>query len=345
MTSNTPGVTIAYFISDRGNRRVLGEWLGDRYDVVTGGAPGDVFDERSIDLCIVDPASFARHRDAFEAHRESQAPRILPYLLIGQVEQSGLDSGVRQSVDEVITTPIGQRELGIRLESLLRLRALSRELEEKNASLERKTDQLEYLMNAAAHDLRNPLTIAKGYVERIDDGDPVEAIRTALDHMETLIDNLLAVDRIEEDLSEADREPVDLATLLETAWDRVRSEEATLNTTAVTELRIHAVPDLVTQLVVNLFRNAIEHGEESVTVRVGTLDDDNGIYVSDDGPGIPEGDREAVLEEGYSTEGGSGFGLAIVTSVANAHDWELELTEAELGGARFELRGIETIEH
>ena len=58
----------------------------------------------------------------------------------------------------------------------------------------------------------------------------------------------------------------------------------------------------------------------------------------DDGPGIPEDEREKILEQGYSTsEEGSGLGLAIVRAIADAHGWSVTVTESEAGGARFEF--------
>jgi len=74
-----------------------------------------------------------------------------------------------------------------------------------------------------------------------------------------------------------------------------------------------------------------------VTVTVGTLAD--GFYVADDGPGIPPEKRELVFEPGYSTrDSGTGLGLAIVERIVTAHDWEMDLTAAEHGGVRFEVR-------
>ncbi|MFB6270947.1 MAG: sensor histidine kinase, partial [Halobacterium sp.] len=76
-----------------------------------------------------------------------------------------------------------------------------------------------------------------------------------------------------------------------------------------------------------------------LTVTVGSLDDADGFYVADDGPGIPEAERDSVFEMGYSTDvDGTGFGLAIVESVADAHDWDVTVTESRDGGARFEFQ-------
>jgi len=73
-----------------------------------------------------------------------------------------------------------------------------------------------------------------------------------------------------------------------------------------------------------------------VTITVGRTDD--GFYVADDGPGIPESEREKVFETGYSTDPeGTGFGLNIVRSIAAAHGWGVDVTEGEAGGARFEF--------
>ncbi|MFB6130585.1 MAG: sensor histidine kinase [Salinigranum sp.] len=89
----------------------------------------------------------------------------------------------------------------------------------------------------------------------------------------------------------------------------------------------------------NLFRNAVEHGPPGVTVRVGALDDEPGFYVADDGPGISRDERERVFERGYTTaDSGTGYGLSIVSEIANAHEWSLSVSESDADGARFEIR-------
>jgi signal transduction histidine kinase len=85
--------------------------------------------------------------------------------------------------------------------------------------------------------------------------------------------------------------------------------------------------------------DAVDHGSDGVTVTVGELPD--GFYVEDDGPGIPDGDRGRVFEAGYSTvAGGTGLGLSIVTQVADAHGWDVRVTDGVDGGARFEITGV-----
>jgi len=79
-------------------------------------------------------------------------------------------------------------------------------------------------------------------------------------------------------------------------------------------------------------------GAPTVTVRVGRTEDRPGFYVADDGPGIPEDERDRVTAEGYTTaELGTGTGLSIVSQTADQRGWNLTITESEDGGARVEI--------
>jgi len=100
---------------------------------------------------------------------------------------------------------------------------------------------------------------------------------------------------------------------------------------------IEADPTRGRDLFANLFRNAVEHNDGAVRVEVGALEE--GFYVADDGTGVD--DEGEVFEMGHSTaDDGTGIGLAIVAQIADAHGWQLDLTESESGGARFELTGV-----
>jgi signal transduction histidine kinase len=105
------------------------------------------------------------------------------------------------------------------------------------------------------------------------------------------------------------------------------------------------------QVFENLFRNAVDHNEPPLTVRVGSLDQHEltaggsqrtGFFVADDGNGIPAPEQDEILEHGYTTStDGTGLGLSIVQEIVNAHDWELRVTAGTDGGARFEITGVE----
>jgi signal transduction histidine kinase len=152
--------------------------------------------------------------------------------------------------------------------------------------------------------------------------------------MAELIDDLLTLARQGRGLG--DTEPVDLETLARTCWQAFDTGDLVV----VDGLTVEADRSRLRELLENLLRNAVEHAGPDPTVRIGALgspEDPTGFYVADDGPGIPPDDREQVFEHGYSTdEEGTGFGLAIVRAVADAHGWEVRVTDGEDGGARFE---------
>ncbi|WP_135819753.1 histidine kinase N-terminal 7TM domain-containing protein [Halostella litorea] len=212
------------------------------------------------------------------------------------------------------------------------------ELEAYASDLERKTDQLERFASVLSHDLRNPVSVATGYVELAQEtGDP-EHHREALDALERIdetIGDLLTLSREGESID--DPETVALRSVVADAWSTSDTGDGVLENAVEGDVYVRADPSRLRTLLENLFRNAVEHGGE--TVRVGRLDD--GFFVADDGNGIPEGERKAVFEHGYSTRpDGTGFGLAIVRSIATAHGWSIAVTEGRDGGARFEITGV-----
>lgn len=240
---------------------------------------------------------------------------------------------------------------------------------ERERELERQTERLEEFASVVAHDLRNPLTVAIGHTEVLQDeydDEFIDRIADAHERMERLIDDLLALAREGRIVDEV--ESVDIERVAEDAWATAATAGAELRVEADTT--VDADSDRLRTLFENLFRNAVEHGstdsqnaegsgdaagdgstdgqhsssaDGDVTVTVGDLDgEERGFYVADDGPGIPDADRETIFERGYSTDaGGTGFGLAIVREIADAHGWSISVTESAEGGARFEVTGLE----
>ncbi|WP_253736317.1 two-component system sensor histidine kinase NtrB [Halohasta salina] len=218
----------------------------------------------------------------------------------------------------------------------------TRDISEKKAQqkeLEHANERLESFARIVSHDLRNPLGVAQGYLQLAETESPSDhhaTVATALDRMETLIESLLSDARGDTDGPTV--ELVDLTRLSERCWQHIVHEEARLRTDV--DRPIYADPLQLTQLFENLFRNAIEHGRADAVVTVGGLED--GFYVEDNGTGVPEAERDRIVERGYSTApDGTGLGLAIVQRVAESHGWGLGVTEGETGGARFELTGVE----
>ena len=231
------------------------------------------------------------------------------------------------------------------------------ELQERERELKAQNERLEAFTGVVSHDLRNPLSVAKGYIELLGDDidrDELELIDSALDRMGILIDDLLRLAR--EGRAIDDPAPVSLTAVAAAARNTVDTGDATI--TIEDDIQFMADESRFQQLLENLMRNAVEHGsttpasqarwdtaehgDEDVTVSVGALPDGTGFYVEDDGPGVPPEDREAVFSPTTSESGpGLGLGLAIVDEIVEVHGWSVEITEGREGGARFEIRGIE----
>ncbi|MDQ2072139.1 PAS domain S-box protein [Haloarcula sp. H-GB4] len=212
------------------------------------------------------------------------------------------------------------------------------QLRDRERALEQHNDQLEAFTSVVSHDLRNPLNVAQGRLQLAGEqceSEHLAAVERAHERMDTLLTDLLTLAQDGETVT--DREPVALASLAENCWATVETADATLVTDI--DRTVLANESRLKQLFENLVRNAVEHAGADVTVTIGALDD--GFYIADDGPGIPEDERETVFEAGYSTSTeGTGFGLSIARQVAAAHDWEISVRDSADGGARFEITGV-----
>lgn len=225
------------------------------------------------------------------------------------------------------------------------------DLKEYERDLEQQNERLSEYGRMVAHDLRNPLMLLNGRIEgleRLLDVDPgtnigelaydlessLEGIAETTEYMHRLIDDLLSL--AEKGQLVLDPVETSLESIATKAWKEIDSTDAKLS---VADGSLEADPERFRELLSNLFRNAVEHGGEDVSIRVGPLNFVDGFFVEDDGPGIPDSEREKVLERGYTTEDtGTGFGLALVERIAEGHRWDIVISESSSGGARFEFR-------
>lgn len=217
------------------------------------------------------------------------------------------------------------------------------EREQYEKRIERQNERLEHFAEVLSHDLRNPLSIARGRVELLyetGDEDHYEKTRDALKRIDSLITDVLTLAQTGESITLGEYEASELASIADDARGLIQQENATLTVAETAEIKSDA--SRLQQILENLFRNSIEHGGSDVSIRVGLLADDSGIYVADDGPGIPPERREQVFEPGYSTKtDGTGFGLATVKQIVDAHDWEIRIAESDTSGVRFEIFGVD----
>ncbi|WP_162551714.1 sensor histidine kinase [Halohasta litchfieldiae] len=211
--------------------------------------------------------------------------------------------------------------------------------------------RIEEFSSLVSHELRSPIQKATSGIDLAKtqcESRYLDEVSETLDRMDELIDNLLGL--MDTEGNTIDMEPVDLSAVIEAAWPD--DTAATLDVD--TELpSIEAERSRLQQLFENLFRNAVEHGGEAITVRVGVIEpadgstsstESIGLYIDDDGPGIEPDRRETVFEYGYTnSENGTGLGLAIVSEIVDTFGWEITVTESARGGARFEIYQLNMI--
>ena len=233
--------------------------------------------------------------------------------------------------------------------------------ESLNAMLERIEDLLYGLKDVSdniAHDLKTPLTRLRSRVERVLAGpEDVEVYREALqatieesDHLIQIFNALLLIARIEAGSPNGAMDKVDVAAIardVSELYEPVGEEQGIAITVDAPEAaEVVANRELVGQVLSNLIDNALKYAfpddrdwtdrAKSIALKVTTEPDAVCLSVADNGVGVPEADRDRVLErfvrlERSRSKSGSGLGLSLVAAVARLHDGELVLGDNRPG--------------
>jgi len=209
-------------------------------------------------------------------------------------------------------------------------------------------DRLQTLMAALrevtddiAHDLRTPLTRLR---QRLDEAArapttaAIEAAQAEADRLLEIFAALLRIAQVESGTQRAGFATVDLSAIAESVaevYAPAAEERGQVLATAIAPgVSLTGDPALLTQMLANLVENAIRHGRPKGRIALSVTPD--GIGVCDDGPGIPEDERDKVfrrfhrLDASRSTPG-SGLGLALVRAVADLHGMTIALEDAAPG--------------
>ena len=235
-------------------------------------------------------------------------------------------------------------------------RELQPALDAINTLIERlvaaQQQQQRFVANAA-HQLRTPLAALQVRLESALRETDAEARRTALD---AVLDGLTRLHHLTHQILMLNRSeagggaalalrPLDLATLcrheLERHADQAIAQDADLGYDGPDEgLWIDGDVQLLRELVANLIDNALRYGRREGQVTLSLSAQPPTLHVDDDGDGIPDDERERVIERFYrlDTEGdGCGLGLSIVNEIANLHGAHFELGRSPAGGTRATL--------
>jgi signal transduction histidine kinase len=201
----------------------------------------------------------------------------------------------------------------------------------------------------ASHQLRTPLTALRLRLDRaaelLDEQDPavtqVDAARDEIDRLQRLVDGLLVLARAEGRQQEA--VPTDVAAVARErveSWAALAAErDVTIEHDTVGTAVALAVPTAIEQIVDNYVDNALESAPAGARIRVSVVPEHDivALLVDDSGPGMSPEDRARAFDRfwrGRQDQAGSGLGLAVVASLAQASGAEVSLEASPMGGVR-----------
>mgnify|MGYP002760718477 CR=1 FL=1 len=226
--------------------------------------------------------------------------------------------------------------------------------------LNREVGKLEQFIYIISHDLINPLSTAKGYVDAAqkqtsENESATEFLDTAayaLDRVEKMVrstEGLLAAGKT---ITDDEKEVVSISSVANDSWKIIDPRDAEL--IIEDDCEVYGNRQQLNTIFENLFKNAIQHGDRSVTLRVGKKqhistatrkdpDDKYTIYIEDDGTGIDDEIQDSLFEMNVTTkknDSGNGIGMNIIKTAVEAHGWEIELDDRYNNGARFEIKNV-----
>jgi len=228
------------------------------------------------------------------------------------------------------------------MQRLNETRLLRTQLEAANKELGRLSEEKSALLRMAAHDLRAPLTVIKGYAELVIEEAGTVPLEETVQHLQVvlnrtremtlLIDDLLDVERIESGRVIWHREPLDLALLVEQVVQGLlplaRQKGLKLEWSAAPNLP-QAVADMdrIVQVLNNLVGNALKFTPAGrVLVDVRQANGEVMVEVTDSGPGLSEEEQTHLFQLFYRTRDarqrripGTGLGLSIVRAIVEQH--------------------------
>jgi len=219
----------------------------------------------------------------------------------------------------------------------------SRALNVMQDRLKRYVDTRVKVLAAMSHDLKTPITRMRLRAEMLDDAQIKAKFTKDLDELQMMVGSTLDYMRGLAEGGETAQQ-IDVTALISSLKEDAEEAGHTVTVSGVAGAPVLGRTQALKRCLQNLIDNALAYGRRADI----TLRDEGGalnIAISDNGPGIPEGDIERVFEPFYRVEGsrnrntgGSGLGLSIARNIAQAHGGSVRLRNLARGGLEATLR-------
>lgn len=217
--------------------------------------------------------------------------------------------------------------------------AVSRALDRMRSRVRRLIDDRTQMLAAISHDLRTPITRLRLRAEFLEDEGARSATLRDLDQMNGLVEAALSFVRDGQVRDVGNHSLVDLASVVQTVCDAFSDIGAPVVVERSRHVLVRGQPDELQRAITNLVDNAVKYGGQARIVMDGSP---RGVRVCviDPGPGIPEAEREAMLQpfvrgdraRNLNAASGFGLGLSIVQAIVESHDGRLTLENQPEGG-------------
>ena len=268
---------------------------------------------------------------------------LVAWVLIGRALRPV--EAIRAQVDEITATTLDRRVPVPHTDD--EVARLARTMNGMLDRLEAASARQRAFVSDASHELRSPVSTIRTELEVASadaaHADWPEMARRTLgetERLSRLVDDLLALARLDEAQGPPRRLPVDLDDLV--LEEGARMHRVPVSTVGVSAGRVAGDERQLTQVVRNLVDNAQRHATSRVAVTLRPDGDALSLIVDDDGPGVPEADRALIFDRFTRLDeargraaGGAGLGLAVVRRVVEQHGGTVTVTDSPLGGARF----------
>ncbi len=194
----------------------------------------------------------------------------------------------------------------------------------------------------AAHELRTPLTILRTRIDTLADRQVAEALRQDIAGMSRIVSQLLDIAELETFVVDP-LETADLQTICTEVAEFIaplalaQGKNIALSG-AKGPVWVKGNPETLSRAIRNLAENAINHTPQGTAVEI-VISESGSVSVLDEGPGIPDGERELVFRRFWRRDrrrtGSAGLGLSIVRRIVEAHLGTITVENRPTGGAQF----------